>query len=137
MMTTPWLRDANFATTKAFPAANATNYADAFDLGAAAGGVDTRLFAFEIVIPAMPANTDNTKTATLTLQDSADGTTFANVAPLVQAQIVGVTSTGSAAVTYRIYLPPGIKQYVRFAQNVVTGGGDNTGVSVAYALLFH
>ena len=137
MRTTPWNRDVNFYTTKAFPAANATNYSDSFDLGALAGGVDSRLFAVEIVIPAMPANTDNTKTSTLTLQDSADNSTFANVAPLHQAQIVGVASTGSAAVTYVIRVAPGIKRYIRFAQNVPTGGGDNTGVSVAYSLLFH
>lgn len=137
MSTTPWLRDANFSTTKAFAAANSTNYSDSFDLGATAGGVDTRLFAVEIAIPAMPANSDNSKTTLITLQESSDNSSFANVAPLVQAQVVGVTSTGSAAVTHTIYLPPGIKQYVRFSQLVPTGGGDNTGVSVSYALLFH
>lgn len=137
MRTTPWNRDANFYATKAFPAAAATNYSDSFDLGAISGGIDSRLFVVEIAIPAMPANVDNTKTATLTLQDSADNSSFANVAPLHQCQIVGVASTGSAAVTYIIRVPPSIRRYVRFAQAVPSGGGDNTGVSVAYSLLFH
>ena len=137
MRTTPWNRDANFYVTKAFPAAAATNYSDSFDLGAINGGVDSRLFAVEMAIPAMPANTDNTKTSTLTLQESEDNSSFTSVAPLHQAQIVGVASTGSAAVTYIIRVPPGIKRYIRFAQDVPSGGGDNTGVSVAYSLLFH
>jgi hypothetical protein len=137
MATTPWIRDGNFVQTKAFPAAAATNYATAFDLGAAADGNDTRLYALEIAIPALANNTDNSKTILLTLQDSADNSSFANVAPLVQIQIPGVTTTGSAAVTYVIYLPPSIRKYVRFSQVVAVGGGDNAASEVTYSLLFH
>jgi hypothetical protein len=137
MATTPWLRDANFYATKAFPAAAATNYSDSFDLGAVSGGIDSRLFAVELVIPALAAHTDTTKTILITLQDSADNSSFAAVAPLHQAQIVGVATTGSAAVTYIIRVPPSIRRYIRFDQTNPSGGPAVTASSVAYSLLFH
>ena len=129
------IKDATFVAAKYFAAAAASAvYTDAFDLGA--GAFKPEEFELEIVVPAMPNNTDSTKTALITVQDSADNITFTNLAPLVQVQIAGVASTGSSAVTSRIRLPSGVRQYVRVSLAIPSGGGDNTAVAVTASLLF-
>ena len=131
----PWLKDARFNSTKYLPAAAAGNYSDVMDLGPAP---DVRAFALEIAVPALAANTDTTKTVTLTVQESDTETSgFANVAPLIQGQVPGVATSGSAAITFKAHLPPGTKRYIRVAQAVESGGGNNTGDEVAYGLLFY
>jgi hypothetical protein len=129
------IRDALFATTKAFPAANAVAVTDAFDLEQTSGGTLENVEA-EIVIPALPNNSDNTKTITIALHDSADNSSFAATDPLVQTSIVGVTTTGSAAKTVRFRFPPVTRRYVRLSVSVPTGAGDNTAASVGFNLLF-
>lgn len=129
------LRDANFAVTRAFPAAAATATTTAFDLTQRLGG-EIELVEAEIVVPALPANSDNTKTITIALHDSADNSSFAATDPLVQTSIVGVTTTGSAAKTVRFRFPPSTRRYVRLSISVASGGGDNTAASVGFNLLF-
>lgn len=128
-------KDAVLSVTKAMPAAEANNDTDIIDLGHTPPSTPVRGVEVEIEVPAMPNNSDNTKTATLTLHDSADGTTFAEVDPLNQVKIPGVASTGSAAKTVRMALPSTIRRYIRFNQVVATGGGDNTAVSPVYTVV--
>jgi hypothetical protein len=130
------IRDANFDQVKAFPAANASNSSDGFDLEMVKGGAEPHLFECEVRIPAMPANTDNTKVSTVKLQDSADGSSWADTDPLIQTSITGVTSTGSLAKTVRFRLPSTARRYIRLTAAVPTGAGDNTAVSYGFALLF-
>lgn len=129
------MKDALLIKTKALPAANATNQSDTFDVGDMAGkGLANDLFEFEVSVPALPANTDNTKTILITLQESADDSTYADVDPLTQIKIAGVTTTGSAARTVRVPVAGGGKRYLQFNQTVPTGAGDNTAKSITYAL---
>jgi hypothetical protein len=137
MSTTPWIRDAQFETAKALPAAGASNQTNPWDLGAAADGNDPRQYVVAISVPALPNHTDPSKTITLTAQHSPDGSTWADVSPQIQARIPGVAGTGSAAAEFCFYLPPSVDKYVRFQQSVPAAGGDHTAQSVAYALLFH
>ena len=130
------IRDTNFATTKYLPAAAATNYTDGFDLGAVAPAAEPNLFEVELVIPAMANHTDSSKTITHTLQDSADGITYANVDPLIQAQTPGVTSTGSAGRTLLFRVPSTTRRYIRIAQTVPSADGDVTGDLTQFNLLF-
>jgi hypothetical protein len=129
------LKDANLHLEKYLPAAAATNYSDSLDLGSASPGMSVEDTELRVTIPALPNNTDSSKTTTLTLQDSADDSSFADVDPLHQIQIAGVASTGSAAATKRLRLPSTIRRYVRFAQAVPSGAGDNTAGLVEYDLL--
>jgi len=130
------LRDANFIKTKALPAANATNLTDVIDLQAVLGNPDPEAFLIEVAVPALPANSDATKTILITLQDSEDDSSYADVEPLIQCKIPGVATTGSAAKTFTFRTPPGLRRYVKFLQTVPTGAGDNTAKSVTYSLLF-
>ena len=129
------IRDAKFAVEKAFPAANAVAVTDSLDLEQTNGGTLENVEA-EIVIPALPALTDNTKTVTIALHDSADNSSFAATDPLVQTSIVGVATTGTAAKTVRFRFPPVTRRYVRLSISVPTGGGDNTALKVGFNLLF-
>lgn len=128
-------RDDTFVNTAYLPAAAASNYSTAMDLENVAGAPVYK-FGMEVVVAAAPNNTDNTKTITLTLYDSANGSSYAEVAPRIQCRIVGVASTGSVATTFRFLPPPGLRRYVKSFQEVAAGGGDNTGVLVTYALTF-
>jgi len=127
------IRDAKNSVTKALPAANATNQSGTIDLGP--GPYHPEGLMLEIAIPALANNIDSTKSVTIKLQDSADDITYADVDALISTTVAGVASTGSAAKTVTIHLPPNVRRYIQFNQAVVTGGGDNTASSVTYSLL--
>ena len=128
------LRDAEFTVTKALPAAAATAYTDALDLGQTKVQ-SLEAVEFEISVPALPALVE-AKTLTVSVQDSADGTTFAAVDPAITTVITGGTGGGAAAKDVRFRLPSQTRRYVRLSLVVLTGGGDNTGVSATLSALF-
>lgn len=129
------LRDGDFEVTKALPAAAASNTSDALDLGQ--DKVQSlEAIEFELAVPATPALVD-TKLITFTIEDSADGESFAAVDPLISTTVVGVaTSQGGAAKTVRFRLPSQTRRYVRAKAAVETGGGSNIAVSYTLAALF-
>ena len=124
------LRDAAFTKTKALPAA-ATAYTDSLDLGQ--DKVQSlEQVELEIAVPALV----EAKTVTVSVQDSADDSTFAAVDPAITTVITGGTGGGAAAKTVRFRLPSQTRRYVRLSLVVLTGGGDNTGVSATLSALF-
>jgi hypothetical protein len=129
------LTDASLKVTKAIPAANANNTTDAIDLAATSPGHTLETVDFVINVPATPALAD-TKSHTLKIQDSANGTDFTDVAALATRTRTGAGGAGAAAVEYRVKLPPSIRRYVRVYQAVESAGGDSTGVSITVALKF-
>lgn len=129
------LRDAAFEVSKALPAAAANNATDALDLGQAKVQ-SLEAVEFELAIPATPALVD-TKLITFTVEDSANGTDFAAIDPLISTTVVGVaTSQGGAAKTVNFRLPSQTRRYVRVKAAVETGGGSNIAVSYTLAALF-
>ena len=91
---------------------------------------------FEVTVPATPALVD-AKTITFTVQDSADGTTFAVIDPAISTVITGVaTSQGGPATAKRFRLPSQTRQYVRLKIDVLTAGGDSTAVSATLNAFF-
>lgn len=129
------IRDTNLKVTKALPAAAATNYTDAIDLIDSAPGIKMRNAQLEVVIPDLPALID-AKTYTGTLQDSADGETFAAIPTLAPIVITGVDTPGADGVTRLFKCPEDIRRYVRLKQDVLTGGGDNTAVSATLSVVY-
>lgn len=139
------LRDAQESTTKALPAAAATNYHDSYDLG---DGPHRERLAIELEVPILAALVD-TKTVTFELQHSADNSTFTDVGDALETSGSATTNTGSinavvtgsetpgtpAACVFRFPVPETCLRYVRIAQTVVTGGGDNTAVSTTTYLV--
>lgn len=129
------LRDGAFLKTANLPASGASNQTPGtFDLGIGPWHPEQPIF--EISIPAMAANTDPTKSVTITLQDSADGLSFANLKAAEIITISGVAITGSPASTQLVGLPPGARQYVQFVQAVTSGAADLTASGISYQMLF-
>jgi hypothetical protein len=72
---------------------------------------------------------------TITLHDSADNSSFAEVVPMTQVKVLGVVSTGSVAVLCRFRLPPNTRRYIAFSQTC--GATDTlTATSITYTLRF-
>jgi len=128
-------KDLNLSVTKALPAAAATNYSDAIDLGAVAPGASVEEIDLLLEVPATPSLVD-AKTITFTFQDSADNSSFAAIAELATLVLTGASSAGAAAATRRVKLPPSVRRYVRVSQAVLTAGGDNTAISSTLSLVF-
>jgi hypothetical protein len=127
------LTDLNLTVTKALPAANASNDSDSLDLGTTTGGRIPRV-ELDVSLPATPDLVD-TKTITLTLQDSADNSSFTAIADIPAIVVTGADSTGPA-ISRRFKLPIGVRKYVRLHQAVENGGGDNTAIKSTLALVF-
>jgi hypothetical protein len=135
--------DALLRVTKALPNAAANNTTIGIDLNIQpsplSGGKEPsnkwRLTFARVNIPALSDHTNTSITNLITLQDSADNATFANTNPLVQVQLVGVASTGSVAVIRKVPLPPEVRRYIRFRQDVPTNGGTGTNATVTYDLV--
>ncbi len=129
------MKDALLITTKALPAAAASNSHDGIALGArtSPNGTFTGDVELEISWPALPALVD-AKTVTFTVQDSADNVTFATLG--LTHVLTGAGGAGVAAGTKRFRLPRTVKAYVNVLQAVLTAGGDNTAVSTTVSLIF-
>jgi len=132
------MKDSTLKVTKALPNAAANNNTDSIDLHVEAGGFDNK-FRRAFVLVTFPALSDHTNTSVtnlITLQDSAEASAnFANTAPLIQCQVVGVASTGSVATTFKIPLPPVTRRYIRFNQLVPTNGGIASNATVTYEVV--
>lgn len=128
------LLDANLTKTKALPAAGASAATDAIDLGSTTLSVAGDNLEVQIVLPSTPALAD-TKTITLTLQDSADGINFAAIPGLATLVVTGAGGAGAAAASRSLRLPSTTRQYIRLNAAVESAGGNNTGVSTTLRVL--
>jgi hypothetical protein len=129
------MKDALLITTKAFPAAAASNSHTGIDLGArtSPNGSFPGEIDLEISWPALPALVD-AKTITFTVQDSADNSSFTSLN--ITHVLTGAGGLGVAAGTKRIRLPRAVRRYVNVLQAVLTAGGDSTALSSTVALVF-
>ena len=127
------LKDANLIKTLALPAAGASASTEALDL--LQGPVQEAHHEVELQLPALPALA-NAKSVTATLQDSADGVTFAAIAALATLVVTGGGGIGSAAATRKVRLPSDTRQYLRASVAVEAAGGDSTAQKLSLALVF-
>jgi len=118
----------------ALPAANANNNTSAFDLGDAAPGASTNVIEARVNLPATPSLADG-QTITLTLQDSADNSSFAAVAGVATLVATGAGGAGSAALERQIKLPATVRRYIRLNQAASATAGNNTAVSSTLSLV--
>ena len=127
-------RDAALTVTKACPAAGASVNTATIDTGSA-GDASLANAVVEIAIPALPSLAEG-KTLTVKLQDSADNSTYADVAELASVVVTGAAdASGSAAATRTVRLPSGVRRYIQANLAVAGSGGDNTAQSVTVSLL--
>jgi hypothetical protein len=128
------LIDTRKQVVKACPGANANHNSSTIDLEqVVATGLENVML--EIVVPATLALVD-AKKLTITVQDSANDSSYAAVAGLATLVITGKTGNGSDAATRVVALPPSVRRYVQLNIAVENGGGDITGTSVTASLLF-
>lgn len=130
------MKDQNAMVSKAHPAAGATANSDAIDLGSKTPGPLTDKIQARIYSGAAPTLAD-TRSLTVSLQDSADGVTFAAVPSVATMVQTGAGGAGAAAVERTIYLPPNIRRYVRVSSTASASTGDQTGVTFGLDLLFN
>ena len=129
------IQDSALVVTKALPAAAATAYTDALDLGETSPAVAVEKVEVLLTVPATPSLVD-AKTIIYTFADSADNSSFTAIAELATVTSTGAASAGAAAVSQRVKLPPSVRRYVRVGATVLTAGGDNTAVSMTLAARF-
>lgn len=116
------------------PAAGATAQINPMDLGIDTPGFSNqwRLGRLRIAWPAMPNLTSTTDNVTVTLQDSANGVTFANCGaatantPLTQIIIPGVVTNGVAAGYIDVAIPPATRGPIGLLVSASAGAGNNT-----------
>lgn len=128
-------KDAALVILTALAAAGATANSAAINLGAVEPGQLVNEFDVLIEVPATPSLVD-AKTVIFTLQDSADGTTFAAIPELATLTILGAGGVGAAAAERRVKLPTSVRQYLRLSQVTLAAGGDNTAISSTLSLVF-
>jgi hypothetical protein len=117
----------------ALPAAAATATTDSFNL--IQKPPHECHFEVELALPALPSLAD-TKKATVTLEDSEDGITFATIAALASMEVTGAGGAGAAAVIRKVRLPSDVRQYIRAKVVVEAAAGNNTAKSLTLALVF-
>jgi hypothetical protein len=128
------LTDALKTVTKALPAANANHNTPTIDLEQVTGGI-IEAIAFEVSVPATPDLVE-AKAITITVQDSADDSSYAAIDPAISTTITGAAAAaGGAAKSVRFRLPPTARRYIQLNLAVAADGGDNTDVDVTFKLL--
>ena len=70
------------------------------------------------------------KTATVTLEDSADDANFAAIVGLAPLVVTGGVGGGADAASLRVRLPNATRRHLRATVAVEAAGGDNTAASV-------
>lgn len=126
--------DKLLTVTKALPAAAANHNSGTLDLGCATPYPAIRKVALKLNVPALTALVD-AKTVTIKVQDSADDSSYADVAGLDSLVLTGAGGAGCAAAEKVWNLPDAIRRYVQVNIAVLTAGGDNTAKSITLALV--
>ena len=130
-------QDADLIETKTLAAAGATPAnGGSIDLGATPAQ-DSRLAGCELEIgsPVLDATQlPNGETMIYKVEDSADDTTFNDVADLVLT-VTGAGGVGAAATTERFRLPSTIRRYIRVVATTSAGTGNCSASSFTTKLL--
>lgn len=127
--------DLNMRRTRALPAAGAAASSASVDLSAVeAGPLSASLMEVQIAVPALPALVED-KTVTVTLTDSADDSSYDTLETVGNMVITGGSGDGADAKTWRFYLPPHTRRYLKLTIAVLADGGNNTGVTATMDFL--
>lgn len=128
------LKDALLSATTALPNAGNTVNTSGIDLGSATPYPVTENFTAKISTAA--ATGANNKNITLVFQDSADNSTFANVAGLGTLVVTDDNGGGYPAGSLEVSLPPGTRRYLRASATGEANGGNAADANVTVELLF-
>lgn len=126
-------QDALLLITQALPAQNSNaNSTSSIDLRVAAPLLVGELTEVEVSVPATTCATG--QTITITLQDSADNSSFAAIARLATLVLTGA-SNATPLTTVKYRLPSNVRRYVRMNIAMSATTGDQTAISATCRLL--
>lgn len=131
------IKDGYLVSTKALPVAANTVNLNGIDLVQATPYPTTEKIVVN-VSTAAATGTANSKNINVVLQDSADNTTFTNIAELANP-VLRVTDDGgsaTAAGSANVLLPPAVKRYIRASATGEANGGDASGSNITLSVLF-
>jgi hypothetical protein len=123
------LRDGSLSTTLSAPN-NTNNTTSYIDIGS--GDFNPEEIVVEIVVPAIALHT-TTNNLQIQLYTSASSTGEAVTIPLIEVDVLGVVSSGSAAQVFRYKLPPGTLRYI--AWHMIATTDDCSAATVTFSLL--
>lgn len=135
-MSTRNLKDANLKQTVALPNAANTVNTNGIDLGATTPFPTTEKFAVRLTIGT--ATGANNKNINAVIQDSADNSTFANIAGLGAPikRSVDNNGAGHTESSIDVQLPPGTRRYIRASATGEANGGNSADGNLTVELLF-
>lgn len=119
--------------SRALPAQNTNANSTAIDLKQALPDSLPEHFEFQISVPATTTATG--QTITITIQDSADNSTFATVEQLEPLLLTGASNV-TALTTRNFRLPSDVKRYVRVNIAMSATTGDQTAITAGIRLVF-
>lgn len=125
------ITDLDLTISRALPAQSTTDYSSAIDLMATNPERIGALTDLYIKVPATTCATG--QTITLTVQDSADNSSFAAVTGVATLVLTGA-SNATAETERTIKLPPGVRRYVRVSIAMSATTGDQTAITVTIHL---
>lgn len=134
MATNRTIKDAKLVVTRVCPAAAANADSASIDLGQVNAFPINEEVDLQIAVPATDTLVED-KTLTVTVQDSADDSSFAAVATLPTVVVTGAATNISAAKTTVLKLAGSVRRYVRINVAVEAAGGDVTDTTVTARLL--
>jgi hypothetical protein len=127
------LRDLLLDVSRALPAQNTNANSTAIDLKQVAPDTLPEHFEFQVSVPATTTATN--QTITITIQDSADNSTFATVEQLEPLLLTGA-SNATALTTRNFRLPSDVNRYVRVNIAMSATTGDQTAITAGIRLVF-
>ncbi len=125
--------DINFEVTRSLPAQNSNNNSTSIDLDDASPELIGEGSELVIAVPATTCATG--QTITVTIQDSADNSSFTAVPSLATLVLTGA-SNATAATSRPYRLPSTIRRYVRINVACSATTGDLTAISATMTLKF-
>lgn len=128
-------KDVELRKKVALPAAEASASTPSIDIGQVTAYPINRHFEARVTLPEL-ANLADTKTAVVTLEDSADNSSFAAISGVGTLTITGAGGAGAAGDSLDVILPDSTRQYVRATVAVDAAGGDNTADELTFELVF-
>lgn len=128
------LEDASLNKTVALPTGVATANTNSVDLGQATPFPITE--SFHVKLSTTVATGANNKNITVKVQDSADNTTFANIAAIGALTVTDANGGGFPVGTLTVQLPPSTRRYVRAQATSEANGGDSTDGTLSVDFLF-
>jgi hypothetical protein len=128
------LQDASLQKTVALPNANSTANTGAVDLGQATPFPIQE--SFHVKLSSTVATGANNKNITIRIQDSADNTTFANIAAIGALTVTDANGGGYPAGSLTVSLPPATRRYLRAQATGEANGGNAADGTLTVDFLF-